>query len=206
MGQGVALLHTLFAQDLCWAKQNKAVVRMAQVTISGQSASRRFSRRKQDLSVWLKALSKSRVWCFGSHRRMVWTTASQRFFGPAPMLRRSEAKCHVFGNSGQQGFRSETSDLHCECFGHSLEEQGWRPPARGCRRDSDNWTWDVAFCHYPDNRVQGTHHLVSATWKASLGMLCVKARRSVSAGSVARQFGAVGRSFLLAKSPAGGGG
>ena len=57
----------------------------------------------------------------------------------------SEVTCHVFGNSGQQGFRSETS----YCLSYDPQPAASILLFQGCERSArnpeDNGTLDVAF-------------------------------------------------------------
>ena len=151
-------------------------------------ATRRTSRRMQDLSIWLKAFSRSvakrhrpsSLLCFWSHRLMAWTVDEESV------------------SNGQQSVAAVL------LFFNSLE--------RGTSDPGDNGARYVTF------GVEDLHQFVSVTREeASLDVLWAKGRRSScesgaqgrraswtneSEGVVARETGATGRSFLLATSSA----
>ena len=179
-------------------------------------ATRRVSRRKQGLSIWLKAFSNSMVERhrfpslsrFCCHRRMLWTMASQFVFDSELQLRRSEVTCHAFGNCGHQGFCCETSK--------SVSYGQWLPSfslkavseALAIQETTGPGMLPSAIIR----TIVGRERITSSLRLCSLGeqalsrVLRSRARRKGASRTMvceeaeARETGASGRSFLLAMS------
>ena len=118
------------------AEQNKAVAQLAQVTVPGQAwRCSSDSRRKQDRSIWLRAISKSMVnrhcvsllSCFRRHRLVAWTMASQPFSVSKLQLSRVEIACHVEAVClllSTEGLEPTRCDCRCEPC--------WQSKTRSC--------------------------------------------------------------------------